>query len=299
MSHSAPLWINCHRPLVFTSLPQSGRCPTKSSSIPPRAALATTSMRGGYNVDVVVTGATGVNSGRRALLRILPKFYSILTIRNATAPEGPPNVESRGLVRTSMTVRFRRIFLVAARSGRGLLSERTAGAQPRRQERVLMPRSRHSFLRDEPALSCTADSGCGARQQSRRADERGAIGCAPGNEHLRPVRGEWRGKPEFEAVPAVAIAGGCEIGALVVGERGPKHDAVDDDLDRQRQSEFAASRAQPRTSPTSAASSQPCSVPVATVMPARRASRRHTASTFGSSSRRGPQKAPCGASSSG
>jgi len=147
--------------------------------------------------------------------KLLPKFYSILTIRKATAPEGPPNVESRGLVRTSMTVRFRRIFLVAARSDRGLLSERTAGAQPRRQERVLMPRSRHSFLRDEPALSCTADSGCGARQQSRRADERGAIGCAPGNEHLRPVRGEWRGKPEFEAVPAVAIAGGCEIGAVV------------------------------------------------------------------------------------
>ena len=33
----------------------------------------------------------------------------------------------------------RRASLVAARSGRGLLSERTAGAQPRRQERVLIP----------------------------------------------------------------------------------------------------------------------------------------------------------------
>ena len=52
---------------------------------------------------------------------------------------------------------------------------------------------------------------------------------------MRPVRGEWRGKTEFEAVPAAAIAGGCEIGAVVVGERGPKHDAVDDDLDRHRQ----------------------------------------------------------------
>jgi len=50
---------------------------------------------------------------------------------------------------------------------------------------------------------------------------------------MRPVRGEWRGKTEFEAVPAAAIAGGCEIGAVVVGERGPKHDAVDDHLDRQ------------------------------------------------------------------
>ena len=101
MSHSAPLWINCHGPFVFTSLPQSGRCPTKVELDPAESGAGYNQlMRGGYNVDVVVTGATGVNSGRRALLRILPKFYSILTIRNATAPEGPPNVE-RGLARTA------------------------------------------------------------------------------------------------------------------------------------------------------------------------------------------------------
>ena len=38
------------------------------------------------------------------------------------------------------------------------------------------PRSRHSVLRDEPTLSCSAASGCGALPQSRRAGERGAIG---------------------------------------------------------------------------------------------------------------------------
>ena len=113
------------------------------------------------------------------------------------------------------------------------------------------------------------------------------------------VRGEWRGKTQFEAVPAVAIAGGCEIGAVVVGKRGPKHDAVDDELDRRRHVRIRGI--------AGPASDQPClrSVepalqrPVATVIPPRRASRRHTASTFGSSLRRGAQKAQRGASSPG
>ena len=55
-----------------------------------------------------------------------------------------------------------------------------------------------------------------------------------GHRAMQPVRGEWHRKTEFDAVPAVAITGGCEIGAVVVGERGPKHDAVDNDLDRHR-----------------------------------------------------------------
>ena len=50
-----------------------------------------------------------------------------------------------------MNGRFRRILLLAVRSGEGLFSERTAAAQARRPELVFLPQTGHLARRVERA----------------------------------------------------------------------------------------------------------------------------------------------------
>ena len=50
-------------------------------------------------------------------------------------------------------VRFRRILPIAVRPGECPLTERTAGVQPVRQERVFMPRMGHSVIHPPPPLA--------------------------------------------------------------------------------------------------------------------------------------------------